>query len=403
MNREISLKASIIIVLLSAFIFRSLTFVKPLRLGGYDEHAYLLYTKTLGVNGVEGIRKITNNFYDDQRINLGPLPLRIFFIYTAMVSCKIWGGYNLRNLALVSYFSGILTVLMSLLFFRKIFGSQTALLASIFIIFSPLANALSGRALADSLFAFIIVLSFYFYHQYWNTGRIRNLFIFCGCVLAGLLTKESMVLTYFCYLASGVYYCLNGKEKSLWKSSVLGLAITSFLFFLIELWISGGIKNLFETYARYFEMQKYNIWAIKFHRGQWFRFILDYLLLSPAVLILAIVGALADIKNNQDEQGRNICLVYFLSGLVIFSLILTKNVRYVLFLDVFLRVFAVIGMFYLLKRINCSFKIRRFLALAFVLSLLFFDGYQFVNIFSLHKVYDPITAELIKANGFFNQ
>jgi len=329
------------------------------------------------------------------------LPFRVLFESFGVIFCKVLGKFSLLNLALISYVFGIATIILVLWFFRKIFSPSVALSVALLLVISPLANALSRRALVDVFFAFIVICSFYFYHCYWKSGKIADLSFFSLSVLAGLLAKESMFFIYFCYLSIGAYYSKKSENKGNWGSVILFLGLPVFCFIFICCWLAGGLKPLVEAYVKYFNFQSVNKAAIIFHRGEWFRFIVDYMLLSPLTTLLAIVGLGVSLKDGRNEQGRNICMIYLLSGFFVFTCFLVKNVRYVLFLDVFLRALAVLGIYSLTEKISHPGRARLFLFILF--SLVFItDTYQFLNLFVKGKIYDPVTGSLMIENNFLN-
>jgi hypothetical protein len=76
------------------------------------------------------------------------------------------------------------------------------------------------------------------------------------------------------------------------------------------------------------------------------------------------------------------------------------NVRFVLFLDPLLRVFAAQGAAALFGRVRGSPRARCAAAGLLLLVLVSADVAQRHRLYVTGRVYDPVTAELLRANGF---
>jgi hypothetical protein len=163
--------------------------------------------------------------------------------------------------------------------------------------------------------------------------------------------------------------------------------------------MAGSFYSYLNAYISFLQMQFKNIYGIRFSQGPWFRYIIDFFLLSPLTYLFSVVGVAFCLSDKSHRLGKDICIIYVLGGFIIFSLLPVLNIRYILFLDIPLRVFSVLGVIFVVKNINE--RIYRYLfatMLFFIISGI--DIYQFFQLFIKSKVYDPVTINLIVANGF---
>src|ERR1700737_2128579 len=140
----------LLLLLLIALVVRLPTMFGVKR-SGWDEHAYVFFAQTLNNHGVSGIRQLLHDYSTNENLQKSPLPLRVGFIVPAMLTCKILGGFNVDNLAWLSFVCGIALVLVGARFAENLVGRRIAIICAIFLITSPLAAALSRRAMQDGL------------------------------------------------------------------------------------------------------------------------------------------------------------------------------------------------------------------------------------------------------------
>ena len=384
----------IFILLLSATLFR-LSVSSGIKLGGYDEQLYNLFMNVLNQGGVLGIRSLIQAFPYDDFLSKGPLPFRILFIFIGSLTCKISGFCGLQNLAFISFISGILLVAAGFILFRYWLGPVIAFFSTLLIITSPLQTALSSRALQDSFFALIVVLSIIFYHRSWLYRKKHDLFLLGVFVLAGLLTKESMLFMYPCFGLAAIYY---RKQAPLGRALeiLIPLAIAPVLSLAINCWIAGSFFAYLKAYLYYAQMQGKIQYNYLLQQGPWFIYIVDFLLLSPLAYIFSIIGLAAPLSDERNRQGRRLIAIYALGAIAVFSLLPILNVRFILFVDVLLRGLAIFGILFIAGKIKVK-RTRYVFIIAVFLLLVATDIYQYYRIFVSAQVYDPVHLELMRA------
>jgi len=379
------------VIVLVALLWRLLVFAAPEPVG-YDESVYCAYAQLLGERGFDGLRKAARVWRDHEVFNKGSLPYRIGYLFPCAWACKFIGGYTPLNLARISFFFGLATVVIAWRLARRWCGPIYGVVTALLVAFSPLGTLLSARALQDSCFAFVIGLSLFFFDRCWRANR-RSDVLWLGIVLLwGWLSKESMLFLYPAYLLMGLCYARDGWHGKL--SLILPFLVAPLLHWAVVVWLSGGWKICWENYSAYAAMQRQIPYAVKFQAGPWFRYLVDWMLLSPLVVVLAIAGAAALPRNVQPV------LAFTLGAVAVMSFLPILNVRFLLFLDPCVRLFAVVGVVAVSRRLRAAVRDQCVAALGLIVILLGSELFQFYRIVEGGGVYDPVTAELIRANGF---
>src|SRR5438105_6559479 len=217
---------------------------------GWDERAYVVFAQTLDKHGVSGIRQWMHDYPTNESLQKSPLLLRVGFIVPAMLTCKILGGFNVDNLAWLSFLCGVALVLVGAQFAENLAGRKMSILCGILLITSPLAAGLSRRAMQDTFAALLMLACLYFFDQCWRRRSIVDLSGLGISLCLALLTKEAAVLLYPIMGIAAVYYFRAMKLRvSRW---LLAPLIAAPLIYLgIEIGICGGLTNFIGTYRTY--------------------------------------------------------------------------------------------------------------------------------------------------------
>ncbi|MFA5830818.1 MAG: glycosyltransferase family 39 protein [Candidatus Paceibacterota bacterium] len=397
-----SFKKSFLCLLLLSFITFILSGIalSDKQLVGYDETYYGKYTKTLNEQGISGIREIISAFPEEKAAEAPPTPLRILFISASAGTCRILSVCGVENAAIISFLSGIALVLVSFLFFRKLFTEETAFFSASLIAISPLVLALSARALQDTFFTLIVMGCVLSYHLCWTRKKTIDPIIFGLLLFAGFLTKETMALFYPCFLVLGMYYRKQKNSHSPLLNIGLSLFFAPMAYFIAISWIAGGARVFLNYYLLWSERVVNVPYVIKFQQGAWFRYLVDFMLISPLTFFLAIMGITVPTNDKKNANGRNISVLYFFSILAVFSSFsAVYNLRMVIFLDVFIRALAVIGVIGVVSKIQ-NIRYRYFAATLLFAFIIIVEFFQFSQLFVISSVYDPVTSALVHANGF---
>ncbi len=364
----------------------------------WDERAYVVFVETLDERGVSGIRQWMHDYPINESLQKSPLFLRVGFIVPAMLTCKALGRFNVDNLAWLSFACGVGLVLLGGRFAENLINPKMSILCAILLIISPLAAGLSRRAMQDSFAALVVLGCLYFFDEAWRRRSVCDLIALGISLCLALLTKESSLLLYPMMVLAAAYYF--GAMK-LWPSRwiLLPLIAAPLVYFAIELYVCGGLTNFVGTYRTYASLQQTLDYTLHFEKGPWFRYLLDFFAIAPVTFIVALTGFSTQ-SDASVHHGRNLALIYVVSGILLFGAMPVVNVRLVLFIDMFLRLAAAVGIGNLAVRFKENWS-RRVWYLAISLVVLI-DATQFYQIFVRGNVYSPTTFLLLRAEGFYD-
>ncbi|MEY2784012.1 MAG: hypothetical protein RL277_216, partial [Planctomycetota bacterium] len=139
-----------------------------------------------------------------------------------------------------------------------------------------------------------------------------------------------------------------------------------------------------------------NEYAIRYGSGPWYRYLVDYLLISPWTTLAACAGLGARLSGKRFEFGdRELTLLALLGCLLLVEMsFFTKNARYLLILELPLRALALAWIFGLAGGARRTVLVAGFVLLVVVSDLSSFE-YGWVR----HKIYDPLTGTLMQLRG----
>jgi 4-amino-4-deoxy-L-arabinose transferase-like glycosyltransferase len=357
-----------------------------------DEGCYLRYAAYLGEKGPGGLAAIFQGFIQDQPHWFNPNPLRIGFIILSGAWLKIL-GYSFMNLAFLSLLSYALFLGLSYYFSRKYLGEQLALLLVILLAFSPLQMAMARRALMESVINLFLVSAIWLFWDFLRSRSRVKFILFIAVFTGSILIKETSVLLVFVFL---LYFLA---DRFIYGEKIGLKIITAILFLPLAL---AGLAYLLLGCFPYIPATLKILcgppqpasYATLFCSGPWYRYLIDYMLLSPWVVILA-VGFIFSFFLQREEERLSLYFIFiFLLTFILFDIFM-KNVRYVIILDTPLRLFSLL----MLNRIAERAYPRQAMKLTFalVMALALFDYFNFYHLFIQEGIYDPASFFLLKA------
>ncbi|MDD5027073.1 MAG: glycosyltransferase family 39 protein [Candidatus Omnitrophica bacterium] len=360
-----------------------------------DDVCYFKYATYLGEKGFNGLSILFQGFIADQPNWFNPHPLRIGFIILSAAWLKIL-GYSLLNLAYLSLFSYALFLVFSYYFSRKYLGEQFALLLVILLAFSPLQMAMARRAFIDSTLNLFSLLTIWLFWDFLKNGGRLKFILFILAYAGSILIKETSLLLIFVFLpflsASRFIYKKKVplREMALLLALPLVLAGLAYLACGALVYMPGIIKVLLMPAPA-------GSYASLFCSGPWYRYLVDFMLLSPWVVILTIGFIFSFFLKREEDELALYFIFVFLLTFVVFSIFL-KNVRYMIILDTPMRLFSLL----MLNKIAQRIYPRRAMKLTFVLVIIlaFFDCLNFYYLFIGEGIHDPTSFFLLKARQF---
>jgi hypothetical protein len=182
------------------------------------------------------------------------------------------------------------------------------------------------------------------------------------------------------------------------RHTIAAMALAPLAYLGIACYISGGVSAFITYYTLWSERVNNIPYALQFMRGQWSGYLVDLMIISPLVFIFAIAGMALPEPDAKNRFGKNIFLLYCLPILVIFSVLSFRNLRWILVLEIFIRMFAAMGIMGLAEKIK-NVRMKELFIVAVLVILVVVDFIQFYKLYIVAEVYDPTTAALITANG----
>lgn len=367
-----------------------------------DEFYYFDYSRYILENGITSYPKLFQEHVRNQDNWIWPTPLRVGYFILASAWFKLFGP-SCRSLAYLSFFAYIIFLAASFYFSRKFFGKGFATCFVLLLAYSPLAMAMAKRALSDSLGNMFITISLWLFLSFLlREGRARMLnFIFFIYIFSySILVREQFALFLIFFLLYFLFFKYIYKEKIAANYGILLVALPLAIAGVVWLFSSGSLSSLLLLLKINRTLPAINQYSLLFCRGPWFRYLMDYLIISPWVTVLSLsffIYALFIARENFLDKK----ITYFLISFLVIYLILNsfdynKNVRYALSLDMIMRLFCL----FLLKD---TFKKSRFstdFVFAAVLLLCIIDYFNFSYLFCKMDLYDPVSFRLLKARLF---
>lgn len=365
---------------------------------GADEGHYFTYSKYIFENGIKSYPKLFDEHVKNKENWIWPSPLRIGYFLLSSFWFKIFGP-SFRSLANLSFICYILFLLVSLYFSKKYFGKEISSLFVLLLAFSPLAMTMAKRALSDSPGNLFTIFSIWLFLHFLSEKKLFNFILFMIFYVYSLLMREQSILVILFFAIYLLIYKYIYKADIPMNYFPMIIVMPICIVGLIWLVSSQSFTNLITMIKLTRTLPAINKYSVLFCRGPWFRYIIDYILISPLTTILALVFIVYTLINR--EMFRDYKISYFIILFVILYLLLSsfdynKNIRYAISLDIIIRLFVI----FILKEI---FKKTRFMGdfvFFIVLFLCLIDYFNFIDLFCQKNIYDPVSFTLLKARQF---
>ncbi|MFA6302898.1 MAG: glycosyltransferase family 39 protein [Legionella sp.] len=378
--------AALVILLIGVFSFLNFPAESAYHKGA-DEGNYYRQAKLLSTHGWAGFNNIANDFINTPNLHDTPHPLRLGSTLVSALFVHIHDAYS--TLSFLSLFNFLLLLMGTYLFVKKYWGGTLALFTLILLAVSPIELALSRRALMDSFAMTTAAFSFFAFMQMIDKEGLRNSALFVLSFMLALLVKETAILLLPFYTLVLIYLKSSKKIHYEWLVLFLCVSLPVLLVALIDLSIYG-LDRVITILTIIKQPSPYSaLWG----QGPWYRYLADFLILSPYAFLLAVAYLGTVIVSKQTDM--RVLLIAMLTIYLLFAYsFLSKNIRYCLLLDVPIRFFAASMLVLIFHRFS-QFRWLPFLGLGL---LIFLDLYQFHFYFITNTIYDTISYNLLMAN-----
>jgi 4-amino-4-deoxy-L-arabinose transferase-like glycosyltransferase len=320
---------------------------------------------------------------------------RLAFLVPAAL-CADW--FKLRAftaLHLVVATGGVLFLFLCALFAYRLGGvvpmiGMTALIAT-----APLQVYLCQRAMIDGYFALWAVAALWLGWE--NLQRPRHfgcLVSYTLCLAILVLTKENaafVVFAIFTMLLLNRFLRIGTVTPQLLAATIIGPALAVLLLVALV----GGISEWVRFYVMFVAKSRTNFYSIVAQDGPWYRYAVDFLILSPALVAFAC-GRMFQIKTS-DRADVFMAVLLALTLIPMSSVAYGMSLRYAAFCDVLISWLAIRQVVILSQRFP---RVRATIAATALFAILSGIGVsQYVRFFVAGEVYDPTTAALVWTSG----
>src|SRR5204863_1665458 len=215
-------------------------------------------------------------------------PLRFLYTYSGYLWHLSFGGDPLFALKSVASLFSVLTLFISIAFVWRLRGKAWALAIGALMAVAPTQIHMSQHALVDGFFTFWALLVLWLFSE--NLQAPRDWRWLAGYIIALallILTKEN---SFFVWIALVVLLITNRwlQFGTVTRELVIATILGPLLGVVGLVFLAGGIDIFVQSYqlsvGKNFQLH----YAILTGDGPWYRYLVDLLLVSPIILILAL-------------------------------------------------------------------------------------------------------------------
>jgi len=361
---------------------------------GFDEGLYREYVNALRKDGLSSYPAIVQGYIEVQKELPGSIlpPLRFLYIFTAYLWCSTFGSETLNALRQVASFFSILTLALAALFAWRLRGPRWAIAIAALIAVSPTQLHMSQHALVDGFFTFWATLVLWLFWENLRAPRDwRWLFFYVIALALLVLTKENSFFVWIALVAliiTNRWLQFGVVTSELLTATILG----PLLGVVVLIFLAGGIDVFIQSYqlsvGKNFQLQ----YAILTGDGPWYRYLVDLLLVSPIVLLLAI-GTI--FRLNRAMKPELIMSIFVAASyLVMCNVKYGMNLRYANMWDLPLRFLAfsqIVWLASLVKRFQTTIIVTAVVFLALI------EFHQYIVLAVRYPLYELINHDLLQA------
>lgn len=361
---------------------------------GFDENLYRNYVNSLTREGLGNYPAIVDRYIEVQKTLTGSIlpPMRFLYIFSAYVWHQLFGTETLLALHDVASLFGILSLLLGTVFAWRLKGPGAALAVAALLAVAPTQIHMSQHALVDGFFAFWALLTLWMFWENLRAPRAwRWLVPYLFAISAMIITKENAAFVYFALfvlIAANRWLKWGTITKELLACTLLG----ALLGFVILVFLAGGLEILRTTYQLSVSKNYQLTYAIMTGDGPWHRYLVDLLLVSPIILLLAF-GAIFRLDRTQKPE---LFLTFFIgaSYLVMCNLKYGMNLRYANMWDMPLRVLAFSQLGAL---IPATTRYRTYILGGCIAAICAIEMRQYILLFVDYPLYELVSEGLLRA------
>lgn len=360
---------------------------------GFDEGLYRLYVNDLSRIGVISYRKIVDHYIETQKgLSYSILPpVRFLFIFAGYLWQLVFGEEALSALRHVASFFNALTLILSGIFAWRLKGPACALGVMALMSCAPTQLHMSQHALVDGFFTFWALLCLWLlWENLRNPRRLPWLIAYCLSLSLLILTKEN---SFFVFIAIVAIIIVNRwfQFGTVTRELLLSTLIGPFLGVVVLACLVGGPDILITVYRLSTSKNLQLEYAILTGDGPWYRYLVDLLLVSPVILLLAF-GTVFRLNLAKKPE---IYLTVFIAAsyLIMCNIKYGMNLRYTNMWDMPLRVLA----FSQIAALTGVTRYRIWLSVVAITAIAALELRQYYILFVHYPLYELPTHLLMRA------
>jgi len=289
---------------------------------GLDEGLYREYVNALVRDGITRYPDMVDAYIatQNQLPNAILPPVRFLYIFVAYIWHSTFRCETLEALRQVAAFFSVLTLGLGINFAWRLRGSTWALGIGALMAFAPTQLHMSQHALVDGFFAFWALLCLWLLWENLRAPHDWRWIVAYGLAISLLvITKEN---SFFVWVALVVLILANRwlQFGTVTRELLLATIAGPLLGVAVLVFLSGGLHNLIDTYRLLVSKASQMPYAIRTGDGPWYRYLVDLLLVSPVILILAL-GSIFRLDRAKKPE-------LYLSIFVAASYLVMCNVKY---------------------------------------------------------------------------
>src|SRR5438270_2707758 len=361
---------------------------------GFDEALYRQYVNNLIDHGITVYPEIVEDYVDRQsELPTAILPpVRFLYIFAGYVWHSLFGCEALQALKAVSALFSVFTLALAAVFAWRFRGAMCSVAIAALMATAPTQIHMSQHALIDGFFAFWALLTLWMlwenlqapYNWRWLAGYTASLSLL-------VLTKENSFLVWIAIVAlliANRWMQFGTVTRELLVATALG----PFLGVVVLIFLAGGIDVLFATYRLLIDKAYQLPYAIHTGDGPWYRYLVDLLLVSPIILILALGTIFRLNRTMKPELFMSIFIAA--SYLVMCNVKYGMNLRYANMWDLPLRFLALSQ---IVAFASLAKNYRGAIIAGAVVLLAAIEFHQYIVLAVRYPLYELITHDLLQA------
>ena len=361
---------------------------------GFDEGIYGEYVVELTKHGITSYPDMAETYVQDQQ-KLATVvlpPTRFLYIFAGYIWHEVTGANDRISLRAVSCLFSILLLFAAGGFAWRLAGPAWALGVFALMSCAPTQIHMAQHGLIDGFFAFWATLCLWLL---WENLKKPNdplrLALFGVCLALMVLTKEN---AFFAYAGLLVLLAVNKwlRFGTVTRTLLLVTIAGPLLGVVVLVSLCGGAQTCYHIYQLVVTKASVSPYSIATGDGPWYRYLVDLLLASPLILLLAW-GAIVRLKPASNNQAVYLLVFITATYVLMCNVRYGMNLRYTNMWDMPMRYLA-IGCVADLTR---SLRRREMLIVLAVLFLCLIDLRQYYILFVQNNLYELVTRALLRA------